>query len=83
EYLNMSIDSKKVSGGEAKRIELARLLLQKKQILVLDEFSSGIDESMLKMIEGRLFKLPVTILYISHVVNDDLLQKTDDLITLK
>ncbi|ABX27147.1 ATP-binding cassette domain-containing protein [Lactobacillus helveticus] len=83
EYLNMSIDSKKVSGGEAKRIELARLLLQKKQILVLDEFSSGIDESMLKMIEGRLFKLPVTILYISHVVNDDLLQKADDLITLK
>lgn len=81
--LNKIISSDKVSGGEAKRIELARLLLQKKSILVLDEFSSGIDKTTLKKIENKLLDLQTTILYITHVLDDNLSSRFDEVIKLK
>lgn len=69
-----------VSGGEAKRIELARLLLQNKPIFILDEFSSGIDKSTLKKIEEKLFQLPNTIIYITHIYDENLINKADEVI---
>ena len=51
EALNKQIDSESVSGGEAKRIELARILLQNKEIIILDEFSSELDKETFKKIE--------------------------------
>ena len=50
--MNLENSDTKVSGGEAKRIELARLILREKSVLILDEFSSGIDKITLKKIES-------------------------------
>lgn len=81
ESLNKNINSESVSGGEAKRIELARLLLQKKEIIILDEFSSGLDKETLEKIEDKIFSLSnKTILYVTHVYNSNLINKADEVI---
>ena len=82
ESLSMKLGNSdtKVSGGEAKRIELARLLLREKSVLILDEFSSGIDKATLQKIESKLLSLPITLLYVTHTYNNDLIAKADEVI---
>ncbi|MCY3025539.1 ABC transporter ATP-binding protein [Aerococcus loyolae] len=69
ESLNMLLSSEavKLSGGEAKRVCLARALLMKKEILLLDEFSAGIDYETLLKIENKLIHLDKTLIYVTHV----------------
>lgn len=79
--LSKQISSESISGGEAKRIELARLLLQNKEILILDEFSSGLDKDTLRKVEDRIFSLPhQTVLYVTHVYSNELINKADQII---
>lgn len=78
--MNLGNSDTKVSGGEAKRIELARLILREKSVLILDEFSSGIDKITLQKIESKLLSLPVTLLYVTHTYDDDLIAKADEVI---
>ena len=81
EALNKQIDSESVSGGEAKRIELARILLQNKEIIILDEFSSELDKETFKKIENKIFSLPnKTVLYVTHVYDNGLINKADQVI---
>lgn len=62
-----SSDKVKLSGGEIKRVALARALLMNKEVLLLDEFSSGIDSETLLKIEARLLDLEQMVIYITHV----------------
>lgn len=73
-YLNKEVSMNKIqlSGGEIKKIGLARVLLQNKPILILDEFSSGLDGNSLQNIEVKLLNLDKTIIYISHIKNNQL-----------
>lgn len=86
ESLNMQIGSgegaQRVSGGEAKRIGLARLLLQGKQILFLDEFSAGLDHVLLQRIEEQLLESPCLIIYITHVYDEHLMDGIDGVVRL-
>ncbi|RHX76102.1 ABC transporter ATP-binding protein, partial [Lactobacillus helveticus] len=54
-----------------------------RSILVLDEFSSGIDKTTLRKIENKLLDLQTTILYITHVLDDNLSSRFDEVIKLK
>ena len=80
--LMLSNDAIKLSGGEAKRIALARALLRKTDILFLDEFSSGIDLETLSKIENRLLQTSKLIIYITHVDTDRINQHFDEIIDL-
>ena len=80
--LMLSNDAIKLSGGEAKRIALARALLRKTDILFLDEFSSGIDFETLSKIENRLLQTSKLIIYITHVDTDRINQQFDEIIDL-
>lgn len=80
--LMLSNDAIKLSGGEAKRIALARALLRKTDILFLDEFSSGIDLETLSKIENRLLQTSKLIIYITHVDTDRINQQFDEIIDL-
>ncbi|EEW68338.1 hypothetical protein HMPREF0518_0689 [Lactobacillus helveticus DSM 20075 = CGMCC 1.1877] len=51
--------------------------------MVLDEFSSGIDKTTLRKIENKLLDLQTTILYITHVLDDNLSSRFDEVIKLK
>ena len=80
--LMLSNDTIKLSGGEAKRVALARALLMKTDILFLDEFSSGIDLETLSKIENRLLQTSKLIIYITHVDTDRIIQQFDEIIDL-
>ena len=80
--LMLSNDAIKLSGGEAKRVALARALLMKTDILFLDEFSSGIDLETLSKIENRLLQTSKLIIYITYVDTDRINQQFDEIIDL-
>ena len=80
--LMLSNDTIKLSGGEAKRVALARAVLMKTDILFLDEFSSGIDLETLSKIENRLLQTSKLIIYITHVDTDRINQQFDEIIDL-
>ena len=64
---NASVSSR-LSGGQQKRIELARVLIKDSPIMILDEPTSGVDEVMSNNIVEYLKELgkEKTIVYITH-----------------
>ncbi|MBR4906014.1 MAG: ATP-binding cassette domain-containing protein, partial [Clostridia bacterium] len=73
----------KVSGGEMQRIAIARMILKRPKLLIMDEATSGIDvvsekevmEALMNMMKNR------TVIMVSHDFN--LIRKADNLIVLK
>ena len=61
-----------LSGGEKARICIARLLLRKYQLLLLDEFSSAIDEDTTMMIRKLLINDNIPFVEIAHRVPKDI-----------
>ena len=58
----------KISGGELQRICIARAIYRESEILILDEFTSALDEKTEKKIIENIFKLKKTIIIASHRV---------------
>lgn len=61
---------KGLSGGEQQRIGLVRLLLVKPQVLLLDEFTSALDEETMRRVEELILsektKRDLTVMFITH-----------------
>ncbi len=57
---------RQLSGGEAKRLSLARVLLSPSGILILDEPTEHLDIALAKRIEDRVLGLGRTIIVITH-----------------
>ena len=55
-----------LSGGEAKRLNLARALLSPASVLVLDEPTEHLDSALARRIEGRILQLPKVLIIITH-----------------
>lgn len=60
-----------ISGGQRVRIELARFLLRKKDVLLVDEVTAALDEENSQMVRELLFSLPVMMLEIAHHIEDE------------
>lgn len=76
-------DGNNFSGGEKQRIALARILIRKLPILLLDEFNASLDESNSKEIENIILSMQnITLLNVSHKINEDNLSKYDEVITM-
>lgn len=66
------------SGGEKRRINLARAVLRKSPVLLLDEFTAGLDEQTAEEVERAVLDLEdVTILFVTHQINEKLAQYYD------
>ena len=56
----------KISGGEILRIALARAIYSNKQLYILDEFSSALDNETEKEIIDNLKRFKKTLIIVSH-----------------
>lgn len=73
-----------LSGGERQRIAVARALIRNKQILVLDEGTSAVDQQTAYDIESRLLLIDdLTLITITHNLNEDLLKLYDEIIYIE
>lgn len=80
----ISEETNEVSGGEKQKISLARAMLKKPQLLLLDEVTASLDkESTTDIEKGILSMEGVTILYICHKYSDSLVQAFDYVIEIK
>lgn len=73
-----------ISGGEKQRICLARLLLADKEVFLLDEFETGIDEETKNAIENTVLEMKnKTILAISHDLSEGHRAKYDEVFQIE
>ena len=63
-----------LSGGETVKIQLAWMLMERPDVLLLDEPSNDLDLETLEWLEGFLRDCPQAVLYISH--DETLLERT-------
>lgn len=67
-----------LSGGEKIKLQLARLLISRPDVLLLDEPSNDLDLETLEWLEGFLQNCPQAVLYISH--DETLLERTAEMV---
>ena len=58
-----------LSGGQRQRVEIARALIKKPKLLVLDESTSSLDPPLEKKILNNLKKLQITLIVITHRIS--------------
>ncbi|HFI0256582.1 TPA: ATP-binding cassette domain-containing protein [Streptococcus suis] len=76
-------DDSGLSGGQKQRLLLIRALLQDKDILLLDESLSALDQETYTVIESYLTSLAdKTLIHISHRVSDDVLSRYDGVLRI-
>lgn len=68
----------RLSGGEKQRIALARAMVGKPQVYMLDEITSSLDEQNAREIEGILLAEDATILYVCHKIIPELKQQYEE-----
>lgn len=68
-------DNNRLSGGELKRIEIARAILFKKPILLVDEALSGLDKENANRLNQLIIDYPGTVLDIEHHYSDEMRER--------
>ncbi len=63
-YLEQTYGS--LSGGEAKRIALAKVLIGDHQMLILDEPTNHLDVTMIEWLEDYIARYDLTVLMVTH-----------------
>lgn len=82
--LEMEENSLELSGGQKQRISIARAIIRKKPILLIDEGTSAVDTATSNKIEEELLKKKnITIITISHKIQPELMKKYDEIIYLE
>ena len=66
-----------LSGGQLQRLTIARGLLRKRSVLLLDEVTSSLDKSNARKIRQLIYSLPITMIEVAHNLDEDLIEKNN------
>ncbi len=85
ENVNYIIDENatNISGGEKKRLAIARALYKPSEVLLADEPTSGLDAINAKRIEDILTGREQMVINITHNLDKKILQKYNEIIVMK
>ena len=73
-----------LSGGEKQRISIARSLLKKSQVLLVDEATAALDAQTAFQVSNAILNLSgLTRIVITHALDETLLKQYDCVLTLK
>lgn len=73
-----------LSGGEKQRISIARSLLKKSQVLLVDEATAALDVETAYQVSSAILGLEaVTAIVITHSLEESLLRQYDGILTMK
>lgn len=73
-----------LSGGEKQRISIARSLLKKSQVLLVDEATAALDTETAYQVSSAILSLDdITSIVVTHSLDEVLLKQYDGIITLK
>lgn len=73
-----------LSGGEKQRISIARTLLKKAQVLLVDEATAALDAQTAYQVSSAILNLEgITRIVVTHALDEHLLRQYDGIITLK
>lgn len=72
-----------ISGGEKKRLAVARALYKQSRIILADEPTSGLDATNTKLIEDILINSEQMVINITHNLDKEVLQKYDKIICME
>lgn len=73
-----------LSGGEKQRISIARSLLKKSQVLLVDEATAALDAETSYQVSSSIIDLDgVTAIVVTHSLDETLLKQYDSILTLK
>lgn len=73
-----------LSGGEKQRIAIARAILRKTPVLLIDEMTSSLDPETAKEVEKTILNLKnTTCIMVTHKVNLDLLDMVDEILKIE
>lgn len=73
-----------LSGGEKQRISIARSLLKKSQVLLVDEATAALDAETAYQVSSSIIGLEgVTAIVVTHSLDEALLKQYDGILTLK
>ena len=78
----LGIDGVQLSGGEQKRLELARALVDPRPILLIDEALSGLDQMTAATINRLILAYPGTVIDIEHQLPASATDRYDAIIKL-
>lgn len=77
-------NGKNFSGGEKQRLSLARALLRKSKVLLLDEFTANLDKETAKQLEARILTLEgCLVITVTHRLEQELFSRYDGLLNLE
>ncbi|GAB2025265.1 ABC transporter ATP-binding protein [Lactovum odontotermitis] len=69
---NIENNGENISGGQRVRIEVARFLLRRKDILLVDEVTAALDPENARKVRECINSLPLMILEIAHHIDDEM-----------
>ena len=73
-----------LSGGEKQRVSIARSLLKKSQVLLVDEATAALDAETAYQVSSAILSLDdITSIVVTHSLDEGLLKRYDGIITLK